>query len=81
MSKPTPSGNMLALYEGQRCIGHLIRRGKRGVEAFDDKGKSLGLYPNQKTAADAISRAAAEEHCLAVVQRGGVPSTQHRNRS
>jgi hypothetical protein len=30
-------------------------RGKLGVEAYDSNDRSLGLFPNQKAAADAIS--------------------------
>jgi hypothetical protein len=33
-------------------------RGKSGVEAFDADTRSLGLYPNQKAAADAVYEAA-----------------------
>jgi hypothetical protein len=29
-------------------------RGKSGVEAFDSADRSLGLFPDQKSAADAI---------------------------
>jgi hypothetical protein len=48
----------LALYDGQRCLGHLLPRGKLGVEAYDADDRSLGLFPDQKTAADAVSQKA-----------------------
>jgi hypothetical protein len=35
--------------------GHLLLRGKRGIEAFDAANHSLGAYPDLKTAAAAIS--------------------------
>jgi hypothetical protein len=38
-----------------RCMGFIMSRGKAGFEAFDANDRSLGLYPNQKGAADALS--------------------------
>lgn len=49
----------LAVYDGTRCIGFLMPRGKSGVEAFDADDRSLGLFPNEKAAADAISARAS----------------------
>ena len=37
---------MLAVYDGQRCIGHVVNRGKTGAEAFDVNEKSIGLFKN-----------------------------------
>lgn len=51
---PGPSGRNTV------CIGFLLLRGRSGVEAFDQNTRSLGLYPDQKTAADAITIVAAE---------------------
>jgi hypothetical protein len=48
----------LAVFDGQRCLGHLLSRGKLGVEAYDASDSSLGIFPNQKAAADAVSDAA-----------------------
>jgi hypothetical protein len=48
----------LAVFDGQTCIGHLLSRGKAGFEAYDRDDRSLGIYPDQKSAADAISEAA-----------------------
>ena len=47
----------LAIYDGQRCAGFVLPHGKAGVEAFDAKDRSLGVFPDLKTAADAVSRA------------------------
>lgn len=47
--------SMLAIYAGRTCLGHVILRGRSGVEAFDADDQSLGIYPNLKSAADAIS--------------------------
>jgi hypothetical protein len=61
MSKPVPSSGMLSLYSGRRFLGTIISRSKSGHEAFDAEGTSLGLYPNQKAAMDAVARAAVPE--------------------
>jgi hypothetical protein len=37
------------------CIGFLLPRGRLGVEAFDTNDRSLGIFPNMKVAAEAIS--------------------------
>jgi hypothetical protein len=47
----------LALYAGQFCLGHLLHSA-RGVKAFVD-GASIGIFPNQKLAADALTKKAA----------------------
>ena len=44
----------LAVYAGRECAGFLLPRGKTGVEAFDANNKSIGIFPDQKSAADAI---------------------------
>jgi len=43
-----------AVYDGQRCIGHLLSRGRLGVEAFDADDRSLGIFPTTQEAAAAI---------------------------
>jgi hypothetical protein len=45
---------MVAVYDGQRCLGHVLGRGKAGFEAFDADSQSLGTYPSQREAAAAI---------------------------
>jgi hypothetical protein len=52
--------NFLSLYDGRECLGFLLPRGPMGVEAFNANTESLGIYPNQKLAADAISAAASK---------------------
>jgi hypothetical protein len=47
----------LSVYVGAQCIGFLLSRGRQGVEAFDAETRSLGLFPDQKRAAAAVSRA------------------------
>jgi hypothetical protein len=45
---------LLAVYAGTECAGFLLPRGKSGVEAFDADNRSLGIFADQKSAADAI---------------------------
>jgi hypothetical protein len=52
---PSP---MLAVYDGQRCRGHLIGRGRSGFDAFDEDDVSLGFFPDQESASIAIWAAA-----------------------
>ena len=52
---------MLSVYDGQRCLGHIIARGKRGFEAFDADDCSLGTFPTEHEAADAVSMRVREE--------------------
>jgi hypothetical protein len=59
MTKPLPTTGLLSVYDGQRCIGHLIRRGKCGVEAFDVDDRPVGLYPTRKEAMQALYAAKA----------------------
>jgi hypothetical protein len=43
----------LAIYSGQRCIGHVINRGKKGWEAFNTDDVSIGLFKTPAEAAEA----------------------------
>jgi hypothetical protein len=43
----------LSVTDGRDCIGHLIDRGKTGVEAFDAGEVSIGLFKNVQLAARA----------------------------
>ena len=56
-----PQTAMLSVYDGQRCLGHIIVRGKRGFEAFDADDCSLGTFPTEHEAADAVSMRVREE--------------------
>jgi hypothetical protein len=48
---------MLSIYDGQRCIGFILKRGKAGVEAFDANCTSLGVFATEPAAADAVTAA------------------------
>jgi hypothetical protein len=52
---------LLSVYDGRRCLGFLLSRrdGVNGVEAYDADDRLLGTFPDQKSAADAISEAAS----------------------
>jgi hypothetical protein len=54
-AKPKYDTPMLAVYAGQRCVGHLYRRRKAGFEAFNTDDRSIGLFGSQREAADALS--------------------------
>jgi hypothetical protein len=53
----TDSPNMLTVTSGRITLGFLLRRGHDAVEAFDAREKSLGIYSNEREAADAIADA------------------------
>jgi hypothetical protein len=41
----------VAVFDGCRCLGHIINRGREGFEAFDRGDRSLGIFENVKAAA------------------------------
>jgi hypothetical protein len=49
---------MRSVYDGSRCLGFILPRGKAGFQAFDYGDFSLGFFPTQQGAADAIVLAA-----------------------
>jgi hypothetical protein len=49
------SRGLLSIFDGRKCIGHLLVRPHSGVEAFDSDDRSLGLFPDVSAAADAVS--------------------------
>lgn len=50
----------LSVYDGTTCVRFLLSRGRQGIEAFDADERSIGVFPNMQTAADAVSRAAGD---------------------
>jgi hypothetical protein len=50
-----PEPAMLAVFDGRRCVGHILRRGPRGYEAFDSHDVSFGVYPTKGEAAAALT--------------------------
>jgi hypothetical protein len=49
---------MSSIYDGRKCIGFILRRGKAGVEAFNLNQCSLGIFESDRAAADAVTHAA-----------------------
>jgi hypothetical protein len=43
------------VYDGRHCLGFILARGKSGFEALDRDEQSLGLFPSQRDAANAIA--------------------------
>jgi hypothetical protein len=46
---------LVSVYDGRDCIGFIFSRGKIGFEAFDHNDRSIGIFPTQSEAANAIS--------------------------
>jgi hypothetical protein len=49
---------MVSVYSGRACLGFIIARGRGGFEAFDRDEQSLGFFPTNVAAADAVLRSA-----------------------
>jgi hypothetical protein len=45
---------MSYVYDGTRCLGFILKRGKLGFEAIDREETSLGTFQTQAAAANAI---------------------------
>jgi hypothetical protein len=45
---------MVSVYDGQTARGFILNRGRAGFEAFTADERSLGLFPTQREAADAV---------------------------
>jgi hypothetical protein len=50
----TAASPLAYVYDGRRCLGFILARGKPGFEAFDADDKSVGLFPSQREAANAV---------------------------
>ena len=46
---------LITVCSGRDCIGFLLSRGRSGVEAFDANERSIGIFGDAKTAADAVT--------------------------
>jgi hypothetical protein len=59
MTEPTQEATSFVCVFDDRstsCIGHLLRRGRGGIEAFDRESASLGIYSTETAAALAVWR-------------------------
>ena len=70
MNNPAP---MLSVYSGRDCLGFILARGPRGFEAYDVDERSLGLFDNQRAAADAVINAAGNVFAAHEAQRKAPP--------
>ena len=44
-----------AVFIGEKCVGHIIARGRSGVEALDGDDQPLGFFPTVAAAAEALA--------------------------
>jgi hypothetical protein len=54
-----PRPSLLSIYSGRECCGFLLRHGRDGTEAFTAAEVSLGIFPTDASAADAVTAAHA----------------------
>ena len=52
-----PRPSLLSIYSGRECCGFLLRHGRDGTEAFTAAEISLGIFPTDAAAADAVTAA------------------------
>jgi hypothetical protein len=51
---PKAVSTWAAIYDGQRCIGHIFHRGKNGWEAFNADDETIGFFKSPAEAANAL---------------------------
>jgi hypothetical protein len=51
----TPASNLVSVYDGTMCVGHVLYKPRVGFEAYDRDDKPIGIFPTQRAAANAIS--------------------------
>jgi hypothetical protein len=49
------------VYDGKKCVGQVLARGRAGYEGFKRNQQSLGLFRAASEAANAVFDAAANE--------------------
>jgi hypothetical protein len=54
---PVTKPALQSVYSGRERLGRIVCRGKLGFEAFDAGERSLGVFPDLRRAADAVSAA------------------------
>ena len=55
--KPT----LVSVFDGRTCLGMILSRGTKGYEAFTPDERSIGLFPTQADAANALSAKKSDE--------------------
>jgi hypothetical protein len=49
-----------SVYSDRTCCGFVIARGREGFEAYDRDERSIGFFPTNVAAADAVLRSAQD---------------------
>jgi hypothetical protein len=49
-----PTLSSVSVYAGRTCLGFVVWRGKSGFEAVDADERTLGMFPDSKSAATAV---------------------------
>jgi hypothetical protein len=52
----SPATPMTSVYTGQTCVGFVLKRGHSGYEGFNADLESIGTFPTQREAADAVTQ-------------------------
>ncbi len=52
--RPEAAIQRTAVYDGRKCVGSIIVRGKTDYEAFDRDKRSVGVFKTQREAVGAI---------------------------
>jgi hypothetical protein len=60
-SQMSRAPNLVSVYDGQSYMGCILSRGRLGFEAFDKDERSIGLFADIKSAADALSENTKQE--------------------
>jgi hypothetical protein len=55
MIAKTMATNLVSVYSGQNCLGHVLRKPRVGFEAYDVDDRLIGLFASQREAADALT--------------------------
>jgi hypothetical protein len=53
----TPASNLVSVYDGTLCLGHILRKPRVGFEAYDRNDKPIGVFASQSAAANALTDA------------------------
>jgi hypothetical protein len=54
VSRTERGAAMISIYDGRRCIGFVLARGRAGFEAFDAADHSPGVFETQNAAINKI---------------------------
>ena len=56
-----PSGPMSSIYDGQQCVGFVLKRGPAEAEAFTAELQSLGTHPTEAEAIKVVWSTARQQ--------------------